>query len=73
MVMSRGVDHRLGLEPALLCGYGVGQQLCSSDLSPSLGTSMCHRCGPKKQKTNKKQKQKEMKKLKSKSHTLHKS
>ena len=24
---------------------------CSSDLNPSLGTSMCHRCGPKKTKT----------------------
>ena len=23
---------------------------CSSSLTPSLGTSMCHRCGPKKTK-----------------------
>ena len=27
---------------------------CSSDSSPSLGTSICHRCGPKKQKRKKK-------------------
>ena len=26
------------------CGCGVGWQLCSSDSTPSLGTSMCHRC-----------------------------
>ena len=26
---------------------------CSSDLTPSLGTSMCHRCGPKKEKKRK--------------------
>ena len=27
---------------------------CSSDSTPSLGTSMCHGCGPKKQKKEKK-------------------
>ena len=26
---------------------------CSSDSTPSLGTSICHRCGPKKRKQNK--------------------
>ena len=27
---------------------------CSSDSTPSLGTSICHRCGPKKTKKKKK-------------------
>ena len=27
---------------------------CSSDSTPSLGTSMCHRCGPEKTKKKKK-------------------
>ena len=34
----------------------------SSDLTPSLGTSMCHGCGPKKTKKKKKKKKKERKK-----------
>ena len=33
---------------------------CSSDSTPSLGTSICHRWGPKKQKTNKKPKTKKI-------------
>ena len=35
---------------------GCGQQL-QSDLTPSLGTSICHRCGPKKTKNKNKKKQ----------------
>ena len=31
---------------------------CSSDLTPSLGTSICHRCNSKKQKKKKKKKKK---------------
>ena len=34
----------------------VGQASCSSDLTPSLGTSICHWCGPKKEKRRKKKK-----------------
>ena len=30
---------------------------CSSDLTSSLGTSICHRCGPKRQKKKKKKRQ----------------
>ena len=46
--MSCGVVHRRGSNPSC-CGCGVGRQLCSSHLPPSLGTSICHRCYPKKQ------------------------
>ena len=35
------------------CGSGVGQ-CCSSEWTPSLGTSICHGCGLKKQKKKKK-------------------
>ena len=36
-------------------GSGIAEAVvqasrCSSDSTPSLGTSMCHRCGPKKKK-----------------------
>ena len=31
---------------------------CSSDLIPSLGTSICHECGPKKRKKKRKEKKK---------------
>ena len=32
------------------CGCGIGHiGSCSSDLTPDLGTSICPRCGPKKQ------------------------
>ena len=33
------------------CGCGIGLQLHSLDLTTSLGTSICCRCSPKKQKT----------------------
>ena len=36
---------------------------CNSDLTPSLGTSICYGCGPKKQKKTKKQKTKNKKTL----------
>ena len=35
----------------------------SSDLNPSLGTSICHRCGPKKVKRQKRKEKKERMKL----------
>ena len=44
--MGCGVGHRRGLD-LVLAGS------CSSDLTPSLGTSICHRCGPKKTKDKK--------------------
>ena len=37
---------------------------CSSDSAPSLGTSMCHRCGPKNTRKKKKKKKKRKKKNK---------
>ena len=43
-----GVGHRCSLDPVLLGDY-------SSDLTPSLGTSICHGCGPKKTKDKKKE------------------
>ena len=54
VAMSYGLGPRHGSDPALLwllCRLAS----CSSDLTPSLGTSICHRCGPKnKTKQNKK-------------------
>ena len=35
------------------CSCGAGQQLCSSISTPSLGTSICCSCSPKKQKEKK--------------------
>ena len=32
------------------CGCGIGQQSCSSDSTPSLGTSVCHGAALKRQK-----------------------
>ena len=46
--MSCGVGHRHGLDPVLLWLWRRPSS-CSSDLTPSLGTSLCCRCGPKKQ------------------------
>ena len=48
--MSCGIGHRHGLDLALLC-CGIGGN--SSDSTPSLGTSICLRCGPKKVKDKK--------------------
>ena len=36
------------------CGSGCGVGSSGSDLTPGLGTSICHTCGPKKQKKKKK-------------------
>ena len=44
--MRCGVGHRCGLEACT----------CSSDSTPSLGTSICYACGPKKQKKKEKEK-----------------
>ena len=44
VAMSRGVGRRCGLDLALLW---LG---CSSNWTPSLGTSICHGCGLKKRK-----------------------
>ena len=48
-VRSCGVGRRWGLDPKLLWLWQAGH--CSPDLTPSLGTSMCCRCGPKKKKS----------------------
>ena len=52
--MSCGVGHRCGLDPVLLC-CGVGSCV-AADLTLSMGTSMCHTCGPKNTKKKKNQK-----------------
>ena len=47
------VGHKCNLDLALLwLWYRAGS--CSSDSNPSLGTSICQRCSPKKQKKKKK-------------------
>ena len=43
--VSQSVGHRWGSDLALLWLWR-----CSSSWNPSLGTSICHRCSPKKQK-----------------------
>ena len=43
------------------CGCGVARS-CSSDSTPGLGTSICHRCGPKSNKYVNKYRKKERKK-----------
>ena len=35
------------------CGCGLGLR-CSADSNPSLGASICHKCGPSKEKTKSK-------------------
>ena len=50
--MSCGVDHRCSSDPTLLwlwCRLAV----IAPDWTPSLGTSICHRCSPKKTKKKK--------------------
>ena len=47
-----GVGHRRGSDLALLW-LVVPAQDCSSDSTPSLGTCICCRCGPKKTKRQK--------------------
>ena len=53
IAMSCGIDHRCSLDPVLAVLYAGS---CSSKSTPSLGTSICHRCSPKK--TIKKKKKK---------------
>ena len=47
VAMSCGVGHRGGLDPTWLWLWHR-QTAVALDLNPSLGTSICHRCGPKK-------------------------
>ena len=49
--MSCGVGHRKQLGSCVAMAVAWASS-CSSNLTPSLGTSICHRCSPKKQ-TNK--------------------
>ena len=50
VAMSWGVGYRRGLDLALLWLWYRLVATASSDWTPSLGTSICHRCGPKKTK-----------------------
>ena len=54
--MSWGVACRqLGSRIAVAVAVAMVQaSSCSSNSTPSLGTSVCHRCGPKKEKGGKK-------------------
>ena len=56
--MSCGVGHRHGSDPMLLRLWHRAAAVakgcsCSSDVTPSLGTSICHRHSPKKTKKKK--------------------
>ena len=51
IAMSRGVGCRCGSDPVLLWLWSTQ---AGSNWIPSLGTSICLRCGPKKQKNNNK-------------------
>ena len=62
--MSYGVGPRLCVAMAVASGY-------SSDFTPSLGNSICHRCSPRKTKDKKKKKKKERKKRKEKKKCFH--
>ena len=53
MAMSCGIGHRCGLYPTLLWLWYRPASSYSSDSTPSLGTSMCRRYGPKKAKKRK--------------------
>jgi len=57
--MSCGVGGRSGSDPVAVAVAEAGSY--SSDLTPSLGTSIYHGCGPKKQKTNKQKPKKQNK------------
>ena len=54
--MSCGIGHRRSSDPELL-GLWRKAGGYSSDWTPSLGTSTCPRCGPKKTKRQKKKKE----------------
>ena len=51
IAVNCGEGGRRGSDPGLCAVIYAGS--CSSDLTPSLGTSMCRRCGPKKTKRQK--------------------
>ena len=54
-----GFVHKMECRSQWQLGSGVAVACsCSSDLSPSLGPSMCHGCGPKKQNKQTKNKNK---------------
>ena len=55
--MKCGIACRFGSDLALL------RLWCNSDSTTSLGTSICHQCGPKKPKKKKKKKKKKEKKI----------
>ena len=50
--MSCDIGHRHGSDPTLLCLWH--QPAAAAPIQPSLGTSICHRCSPKKQKNKNK-------------------
>ena len=53
--MSYGVGLRCALDGSRIAGAAVKAGSYSSDLTPSLGTSICYRCVPKKTKEKKKE------------------
>ena len=53
--MSCGVDQRCGSDPVLLCVL-CRRAATAPDSVPSLGTSVCHGCGPKNAKKKQKKK-----------------
>ena len=73
--MAQGVKNPMSIHedvgsiPGLSVGHRCGLDLTlqgsswSSDLTPSLGTSICHRCGPEKKKRKKKDKRQKKKKI----------
>ena len=57
VAVSCGVGFRHGSDPTIATVV-VWAGICSSDSTPSLGSSICRRCSPKKQKKKKKRKEK---------------
>ena len=53
IALSSGVGYGCGLDLPLLWLWHKGAS-CSSDSTPSLVTSICHKCGPKKTKKERK-------------------
>ena len=50
--LSRRLQMQLGSRVAVTVEYA---SICSSDLAPSLGISICHGCGPKRKKKKRKE------------------
>ena len=61
VTVSRGISRSCSLNLVWLVAEAGS---CSSDSTPSLGTSICLRCGPKKQKKKKKKKKNKIRKSK---------